>query len=424
MIPAVLPLLDALRPAFKRQRSFTLVAAVLVALMHAGKYTALTELFLDLQVLVPQHVARYWSLPKLLARRRWECQVLIILMLRFLMQRIPGGILLADVTHTTTQGKRQQGRHLRPNPQYRLGNQNQSKFWAGNSALSIAYAVTSRTLSGVRTWVFGLGCLLLLPSRRSTSEPAMLRRVIAAIAPKGMLVVYDRGGNDAATINSFVRNGLRFITRLNSNAVVYADAECRQKIDLWCYQKEIQRDRRKGDHRKGDHRKVYQNTVLCYRKKVRSQLKVVTEIWYNARKHEWRMSLYVSTDCSLSAEEILGAYRTRREIEGVHADSKTVCGFNSCRLHSARSIEAYLCLSIMASGILEYLRYTIAQQRSASMAGSTLDIIQQLGMHWYHPMRLTRGLVARYFTLSVTTQREKLPTFRQYFSRQSFPDPC
>jgi hypothetical protein len=425
MIPAVYSVLDALRPAFSRQRSFTLVAALLMALMTAGKYTTLTSLFLQLRVLLPSQVSRYWSLPKSLARRRWEPQQLIILFLRFLLEHLPesaSGYLLADVTHTTTQGRKQQARHLRPNPHYRKKNQNQSKFWAGNSALSLAYVLTEHTLSGLNHWVFGLGCLLLRPSRRTGSETAMLRRVIAAIAPKGMLVVYDRGGNDAATINCFVRRGLRFITRLNVNAALYADPACKQKIDLWCYCQTLTRGSTK----------IYRHEVLCYRKKVRSRLKAVIEICYNRSRREWRLTIYVSTDRSMSAEEIVSVYRTRRQIEGVHADSKLVCGFNSCRVHSATSIEAYLCLSLLACGILEYARYClrhpakIAAKHPAKLGSgvTTLEILERLGMHWYRPTGLTRGLVARYAEHQLQSDPSILSTFRAYFSRQSAGSPC
>jgi hypothetical protein len=414
MIPAVQSVLDALRPAFSRQRSFMLVAALLVAFVVAGKHTTLTTLFLELDVLVPSLVTRYWSLPKMLARRRWDCQQLIILFLRFLIERLPDGFLLADVTHTTTQGRHQQARHLRPNPHYRKNYQNQSKFWAGNSALSIAYVATERTLSGLTQWVFGLGCLLLRPSRRSGSETATLRRAITAIAPRGMLVVYDRGGNDAQTINHFVRRGLRFITRLNANAALYEDPECRRKLDLWCYRQKLKRDTKT----------VYRHDVLCYRKKVRSQLKAVIELSYNRSRRDWRITIYVSTDTSLSATEIVKVYQTRRQIEGVHADSKLVCGFNSCRLHSAVAIEAYLCLSLMASGMLEYVRYSLKHASEISGAVSTLDIVQTLGMHWYRPMRLTRGLVARYVENQLHTDTEQLSTLQAYFSRQSAARPC
>jgi len=414
MLPAVQSVLDALRPAFSRQRSFTLVAALLVALLFAGKYTTLTTLFLQLDVLLPSLVNGYWSLPKMLARRRWDCQQLIVLFLRFLIERLPDGMLLADVTHTTTQGRKQQGRHLRPNPHYRKCNQNQSKFWAGNSALSVAYAATEQTLSGLRHWVFGLGCLLLRPSRRCGSEPAMLRRAISAIAPKGMLIVYDRGGNDAATINCFVRRGLRFVTRLNANAALYDDPGCRRKIDLWRYQRTLKRGKKT----------IYRHEVLCYRKKVHAQLKAVIEISYNRSRRDWRISIYISTDTTLSSEELVNIYRTRCQIEGVHADSKLVCGFNSCRLHSARAIEAYLSLSLMASGILEYVRYSLKRAQEMSGGISTREIIETLGMHWYRPMRLTRGLTARYVEHHLHTDAKELSTFRAYFSRHSAASPC
>jgi hypothetical protein len=407
MIPALFSAFEALRPAFSRQRSYYLVTALLTGLIFSGKYTTLTLVFLQLDTLLPGVVHRYWSLPALLARRRWNCQELIVLFLRFVLEKLPGGYLLADVTHTVTQGRHQQGRHFRPNPKYRKHQQNQSKFLAGNSALSLAYVAHEQTRSGLVQWVFGLGCLLLRPSRRSGSESAMLRRAIMAIAPPGMLIVYDRRGNDAATINRFHRGGKRFITRLNANAAIYRDAACRQKIDPWCYQTTLARDGKT----------IYRYEVLCYRKKVCCQLKAVIEIAYNRHRRRWQVSYYISTDTEMSAEQIVNAYRSRRQIEGVHADSKLCCGFNSCRVHSANSIEAYLSLSLLAAGLLEYLRYSL-RHLPATLTVSTHEILQKLGMHWYHPTALTRGLVSRYLEHQLTSNAETLSTFRASFSRQ------
>jgi len=429
MIPALSSALDCLRPAFSRERSFRLVTALLMGMIFSGKDTTITWMFLHLQELLPGVIARYWSLPKSLARRRWDSTTLITLWLRFLMGQLPDGWLLADLTHTTAQGRKQQDRHYRPNPKYRKGQQNQSKFLAGNSILSLAYVAGESLLSGVRLWVFSLGGVLLKPQKKSSgrrgeSEQTLLRRVIVAIAPPGMLVVYDRGGNDATTINTLVQSDLRLITRLNANAVIYEDRECRQKIDTWKYN-------HKRQHRK---QVVYHYEVIAYRHKVKVPLKVVVEISYNRSKRRWKTTYYISTDLSLSAAEIVGYYRSRREIEGTHSDSKLVCGMNSCRVHSSRTIEGYLCLSLLSSGVLEYLRWSLQsscrgklkpQERSSSQESAEvsepMEILKELGMHWYRPMRLTRGITSRWLGHQLRHDAEKLTSFRAYFSPQ-IPD--
>jgi len=407
MIPAFFSAVESLRPAFSRQRSYALVGALLAALLLCGKYTTLTELFLQLGALLPGVVSRYWSLPKMLARRRWSSQMLMVLYLEFLRSHFSQGFIVADVTHTLTQGLHQQARHFRPNPHYRKHEQNQSKFLAGNSALTLAFVTRQQTASGPIEWVFGLGCQLLRPSRSNGSEQAMLRRAIGSVVPPGMLVVYDRGGNDAATINRAQRTGRHYLTRLNANAALYHDEACRQKIDPWCYTTKLQRDKRL----------VYRHEMLCYRKKVQGQLKVIVEIFYNRHRRRWQAIYYLSTDTSLSAEQIIGYYTSRRTIEQVHADSKLLNGFNSCRLHSATAIEGYLSLSILASGILEYLRYSLRIDSTQEHKISTHTILSTLGMHWYHPLRLTRGLVARYLKHQLTTSDLTLSTFRTLFSR-------
>lgn len=405
MFPALFSAISALRPAFSRQRSFTLVAALLLSLVFAGKYTTLTTLFLQLNVLLPGAVVRYWSLPKMLARRSWSTEDLIVLFLRFLRRIFPNGYLLADVTHTTTQGLRQQARHFRPNPHYRKHQQNQSKFLAGNSALSLAFVVPEQLFSGLSTWVFGLGCLLLRPSRKRDSEQSVLRRAIRRIAEPGMTVVYDRGGNDAATINQAHRLGRRYITRLNANAALYADPECRRRINPWTYSRVISRDSRT----------IYRQELICYRKKVRCALKCVIEISYNRKRRRWQASYYISTDTEMPATQIVEYYTSRRMIEHVHADSKLTCGFNSCRLHSARAIEGYLSLSLLACGLLEYLRYCLRHEAVAAHRVTTAEILEKLGMHWYHPTGLTRGLVSRYLEHQLRTEAETMSTFRARF---------
>jgi hypothetical protein len=233
-----------------------------------------------------------------------------------------------------------------------------------------------------------------------------------------MLVVYDRGANDAATINHAQRTGHHYLTRLNANAVFYDDPACTQKIDPWCYTSTLERDKRR----------VYRHEMLCYRKKVRRQLMVLIEITYNRHRRRWQAIYYLSTDTTLSADQIVETYAKRRTIEQVHADSKDLTGFTSCRLHSALAIEGYLCLSILASGILEFLRFSLTLQPTTETTSSETTssettslpehILGELRMHWYHPKRLTRGLLARYLEHQLTNSDSAMSTFRALFSRQ------
>ena len=65
--------------------------------------------------------------------------------------------IIGDATHTTTQGKKQAARGFRPNPHYRKGYHNQSKFLAGNDVLSLALVVDEADENGrIQRYCFAL----------------------------------------------------------------------------------------------------------------------------------------------------------------------------------------------------------------------------------------------------------------------------
>ncbi len=112
------------------------------------------------------------------------------------------------------------------------------------------------------------------------------------------------------------------------------------------------------------------------------------------------MIYYCSTDTQMGASEIVKEYRRRTQIEHAHQDAKLLAGFNDCRLHSAKSIEGFLCLSLLNVGVLEWLRYQLQSRRSP-----TQQVVDAVDMHWYKPLRLTRGLVQRYAAQQLDTAK-------------------
>ena len=206
-------LFAALRPVFSRSASYRLVCGILLGMMLAQGDTTLSNVYLSLTAFAPDAVRRYWSLEQVLRRRSWQVEDLIAAFLGFLLRIFPQGRIIADVTHTTTQGKKQAARGFRKNPHYQKGYQNQSKFLAGNDILSIALLVDERAENGrITRYCFALGGILLRLANKRRGEKQTLWRAIERIVPHGMIVLYDRGGNDAKTINRLGQNYC-YITR-------------------------------------------------------------------------------------------------------------------------------------------------------------------------------------------------------------------
>ncbi|TAE20578.1 MAG: hypothetical protein EAZ92_17820 [Candidatus Kapaibacterium sp.] len=144
------PVFDALRPVFPRLRTYQLVSGILLGVMLSQGDTTMTAVYLSLGSIFPDAVKRrYWSLEQVLRRRTWQVEDLLAAFAGFLLAQFPDGSFIADVTHTTTQGKHQAARSFRKNPHYRKGYQKQSKYLAGNDILSLAFVSTEAHQCGI-----------------------------------------------------------------------------------------------------------------------------------------------------------------------------------------------------------------------------------------------------------------------------------
>jgi hypothetical protein len=224
------PLFAAFTPVFTRVRTHQLVCGILVGMMLAVGDITMTNVYLSLITYAPDTVGRYWSLEQVLRRRVWQVEDLIAAFVSFLLANVAHGGLrfIADATHTTTQGKKQEARSFRPNPHYRKGYQNQSKFLAGNDILSLSLVMDEATENGrIQRFCFSLGGVLLRQVNKRAREIPTFIRLVKRIVPKGMVILFDRAGNDAKTINALAEDYC-YITRLNGNAVFYSDRNVRK----------------------------------------------------------------------------------------------------------------------------------------------------------------------------------------------------
>jgi len=373
-------LLNSFRSAFRRARTFNLFVGVMVGFLCSSGDKYLTVLCRSARKALSPMIPRYWSLCKFFSRSGWQSTDLMNCFLAALQREFDTCRIIIDATSTTTQGRRQAWRHYRRNPHYTKSCDNQSKWLAGNSALSIAFVGLQQTLTGLQSFVFPLGAALLKPGSKQYSERRTAIRTVKGLALKPSILIADKLYSDAHTVNSMRGLGHTLITRLQANAAFYAEAACKRRISCDTLDEVALRI---------DGVKIYRSTMICYRKKLNEPIRIVRDRRYDRRKKRWRIVYYCSTDCSMSANQIATEYKRRTAIEHIHQDAKALTGFNHCRLRSARSIERFLSLSLLAVGLLEWLRYRVQSRRSLT----THQMLEHLDLHWYKPARLTRGLV-------------------------------
>ena len=129
-----------------------------------------------------------------------------------------------------------------------------------------------------------------------------------------------------------------------------------------------------------------------------------------------------TTDLTLNVCQIVRYYRQRWLIETAFRDVKQNFGFDAYRVKSHQSINRLVQLSFVASCLTQWLFYT------SGATDETLTVEQvcrELGINWYRPLKLTRGLMAKYLSALIegrlfsqtTNQKTKTPNIQQTLDR-------
>lgn len=100
-----------------------------------------------------------------------------------------------------------------------------------------------------------------------------------------------------------------------------------------------------------------------------------------------------TSDLTLSIERIVLYYRQRWSIETAFRDSKQHFGFDEYQVKSKKSINRFIQLSFVAASLTQLL---FVEANSSKDALSVEEILSTLGIHWYRPGKLTRGLMSAY----------------------------
>ena len=124
-----------------------------------------------------------------------------------------------------------------------------------------------------------------------------------------------------------------------------------------------------------------------------TQVRLVVMRKRSKKSKPFRYFCVYTTDLTLDLCQIVRYYRKRWLIETAFRDAKQHFGFDKYRVKSRKSINRLVQLSFLASCITQVIF------NATSTTGSSITVEQvcrELGIDWYRPPKLTRGLMVQY----------------------------
>ena len=100
-----------------------------------------------------------------------------------------------------------------------------------------------------------------------------------------------------------------------------------------------------------------------------------------------------TTDLTLDISQMVRYYQKRWTIETAFRDVKQQFGFDTYRVKSHKSINRFIQLSFVASCLTQWVFNTAAAIDSSI---NVEQVCRTLGITWYRPKKLTRGLMVQY----------------------------
>jgi len=359
----------------------------------------------------------YWSLIKFFSRGKWNADAVAKRWLNFLQTHFKDWVYVYDETHAKKTGKTQFGLHFFRNYRYQKRNRNQSKFHWGHQFAALGLLC----LTAGQTVLFPVWVKMLLPGHTALDSLAVLETILSQI-PAG-LILFDRGFNNRKVFQILLGYGHHLLCRAKSNAVFYSLP--------------TQKEQPKRGRKKKYGKRVY-IPKMCFRdrfvegqtvsvagailrtKMCPQPVRLVVKRTRPKRGKPYRYFMVYTTDLELPVETILRYYRLRWELETAFRDMKQNFGFDAYQVQSHKSISRFVQLSFVAASMTQWL---FVQPQSAVASIDVDDVLNALGIHWYHPKKLTRGLMQAYlrslFFFHLFSATKAIEPFSQEIRQQS-----
>ena len=237
---------------------------------------------------------------------------------------------------------------------------------------------------------------LIVPQTIRDKGDAVLKRICSKL-PRG-LILFDRGFARRKVFEMLLGLGHHILCRAKSNAVFY-------RLPKLPKQPQRGHPKKYGDRLNIQHLRYKDISILEKTYQVASDIvrtkmcpTDVRLVVIRARvkpSKPYRYFCVFTTDVTLEIPKIVEDYRQRWQIETAFRDAKQHFGFDAYRVKSRKSINRFVQLSFVAASLtkLIFLRFA---SRHASDRLSVKEVCDHLGIHWYHPKKLTQGLRVAY----------------------------
>ncbi len=343
----------------------------------------------------------YWTLPKFLSRSQWCIDELTSILTQQVQKVYSKGVYVYDETKSTNEGRHQYGTHFFRNTRYNKRNKNQSKFHYGHQFGAIGWLC--ETPDGTR--LFPLAARVMCPRKEQDNSLQVLASICANVPPG--LIIFDRGFNRRKVFAEILSQGHHLLCRAKSNAVFYYIPK--EKKPKGPGRKRIYGDRVHKPYLKYRDFVVDNETYSVTDKVVRTKMcpqpvrLVVIRKKPNPSKPYKYFCMFTS-DLQLSVAEVITHYRNRWQIETAFRDVKQEFGFDTYQVRNRVSLNRHVQISFVAASLTQLCWTDTPTDTTSNISSDTeendvpdLDaVLQTLGIHWYKPKYLTRGLMVAY----------------------------
>ena len=243
---------------------------------------------------------------------------------------------------------------------------------------------------------------MLIHDHATLNSLAVLETIMSNISPG--LIIFDRGFNNRKVFEILLSYGHHLLCRAKSNAVFYYPLEPQNKPKRGRpikYGKRVDISAMHFLQAIVDGQIAEVANAIVYTKMCPQKVRLVVRRIISKKTNTYRYFMAYTTDLSLPVEIVLHYYRLRWEIETAFRDAKENFGFDDYRVKSETSICRFVQLSFVAVSIMQLFF-------NHSMLSLNVDeVCETLGIHWYCPSKLTRGLMQAYL---------RYLSFRELFS--------
>ncbi len=402
-------ILTDFRPLFNSQ-SFTLFSTFIVGFITAPRSATVTDIY---QAVRPP--SGYHSLVKFLSRGKWDADVVAKHLIKLLQGCFANWVYVYDETQVIKTSDKQFGLHFFRNHRYHKRNRNQSKFHSGHQfgALGLLCSTVTETI------LFPVWVNLICPKTKRDSSNAVLKRICTHI-PRG-LIIFDRGFNRRKVFACVLKAGHHLLCRAKSNAVFYRLADVAKGSKRGRpkkYGKRLHLPYLRYATIHIDNKRYAIASVEALTKMCPQPVRLVVIRTRPKKAKSFRYFCVYTTDLTLELSQIVRYYQKRWTIETAFRDVKQHFGFDQYRVKSKKSISRWVQLSFVAV-CLTQLVFTIIANTSQPI--TVARVCQELGIDWYRPKKLTRGLMVRYLRdligrrlfSATTSQKSKSPNIQQ-----------